>query len=331
MAISKNEDFFEKFRWVCHLDQKMSVMGMEYLFRLLIHQKDKVEATFMEVRSKFFNDVVFDDIVHHYIGSQKNIGPHGNNTFFIDLLAFPSTCYLHLQFRIEQITSQLCARGRKMGESSGLLSLPMLMGLRYKNAKCYQLFGPVEFRQIIRSLPEAFFFITSTDIDGGAIVFQQYDDESSFHLQTIAYRISLLYYTGYPKDLGPSRVIHFTSEREFVHLLHQGVITPNILTRFWRKLLHEFYPQIKFMRVECPKYIGFCMTRQKKDYPFIEMFRSPAQASAQGNAVDPNVTNIFILTIHSFPVLCFQYNYDVSAYGFREFFKRHNIGSFSRK
>ncbi|PWA91821.1 JmjC domain-containing protein [Artemisia annua] len=65
-AISKNEDFFEKFRWVCHLDQKMSVMGMEDFFHLLIHQKDKVEATFMEVRSKFCNDVVFDDIVHHY-------------------------------------------------------------------------------------------------------------------------------------------------------------------------------------------------------------------------------------------------------------------------
>lgn len=30
------------------------------------------------------------------------------------------------------------------------------------------------------------------------------------------------YYTGFPKDLGPSRVIHFTSEREFVQLLHEG-------------------------------------------------------------------------------------------------------------
>ena len=66
MAISKNEDFFEKFRWVCHLDQKMSVMGTEDGLYLLIHQKDKVEAAFMEVRSKFCNDVVFDDIVHHY-------------------------------------------------------------------------------------------------------------------------------------------------------------------------------------------------------------------------------------------------------------------------
>ena len=30
------------------------------------------------------------------------------------------------------------------------------------------------------------------------------------------------YYTGYPKDLGPSRVIPFTSERQFVQLLHEG-------------------------------------------------------------------------------------------------------------
>lgn len=30
------------------------------------------------------------------------------------------------------------------------------------------------------------------------------------------------YHTGYPKDLGLSRVIDFTSEREFVHLLHEG-------------------------------------------------------------------------------------------------------------
>ena len=30
------------------------------------------------------------------------------------------------------------------------------------------------------------------------------------------------YYTGYPKDLGPSRIIPFTSERQFVQLLHEG-------------------------------------------------------------------------------------------------------------
>jgi hypothetical protein len=30
------------------------------------------------------------------------------------------------------------------------------------------------------------------------------------------------YYTGYPKDLGPSRIIPFTPERQFVQLLHEG-------------------------------------------------------------------------------------------------------------
>ncbi|GJU72730.1 RNA-directed DNA polymerase, eukaryota [Tanacetum coccineum] len=151
--------------------------------------------------------------------------------------------------------------------------------------------------KVIRSCLEANFLITPTDIDGGAIVFQQYDDESSFHLQ----------------DLGPSRVIHFTSEREFVHLLHQGhpvIVAFTIKSNYTKHLdkvleeaAAEFYPQIKFMRVECPKYIGFCMTRQKKDYPFIEMFHSPAQASAQGNAVDPNVTKYAVkvlpFSVHS--------------------------------
>lgn len=30
-------------------------------------------------------------------------------------------------------------------------------------------------------------------------------------------------------------------------------------------------------QVECPKYPGFCITRQKKEYPFIEIFHSPEQ------------------------------------------------------
>jgi hypothetical protein len=33
---------------------------------------------------------------------------------------------------------------------------------------------------------------------------------------------SYRYYTGYLKDLGPSRIIPFTSERQFVQLLHEG-------------------------------------------------------------------------------------------------------------
>ncbi|KAL5979476.1 hypothetical protein ACLOJK_019380 [Asimina triloba] len=42
-------------------------------------------------------------------------------------------------------------------------------------------------------------------------------DRMLSHLRTTS-----RYYTGYPKDLGPSRVIHFTSERQFVQLLHEG-------------------------------------------------------------------------------------------------------------
>ncbi|CAI0433683.1 unnamed protein product [Linum tenue] len=76
-------------------------------------------------------------------------------------------------------------------------------------------------------------------------------------------RCTCKYYTGYPKDLGPSRVIHFTSEREFVKLLHEGypmVVAFSIrgnYTRHLDKVLEEaaaeFYPGVKFMRVS-----GFC-------------------------------------------------------------------------
>ncbi|KAL5180313.1 hypothetical protein HKD37_01G001476 [Glycine soja] len=135
------------------------------------------------------------------------------------------------------------------------------------------------------------------------------------------------YYTGYPKDLGPSRVIHFTSEREFVKLLHEGfpvVVAFTIrgnYTRHLDKVLEEsaaeFYPNVKFMRVECPKYPGFCITRQKKEYPFIEIFHSPTQAANQGRVADPNITK--------YNVKVLPFNYDVSAYGFREFFKQHGI------
>ncbi|XP_078446661.1 thioredoxin superfamily protein [Wolffia australiana] len=137
------------------------------------------------------------------------------------------------------------------------------------------------------------------------------------------------YYTGYPKDLGPSRVINFTSERQFVQLLHEGrpvVVAFTIkcaytkhLDRVLEEAAAEFYPHAKFVRVECPKFPGFCMTRQKKDYPFIEIFHSPEQASAQSRVVDPNITK--------YSVKVLPYNYDLSAYGFREFFKKHGMDS----
>ncbi|KAK1418374.1 hypothetical protein QVD17_27517 [Tagetes erecta] len=66
VAIRKNEDLFESLRWVHHLDQKISSMAMEDLFYLVVHQKNKVEAAFMEAKTKFCNEVVFDNVVHHY-------------------------------------------------------------------------------------------------------------------------------------------------------------------------------------------------------------------------------------------------------------------------
>lgn len=38
----------------------------------------------------------------------------------------------------------------------------------------------------------------------------------------------------------------------------------------------DFDLMFKF-QVECPKYPGFCISRQRKEYPFIEMFHSPQQ------------------------------------------------------
>ncbi|KAH7658870.1 Thioredoxin-like protein [Dioscorea alata] len=134
------------------------------------------------------------------------------------------------------------------------------------------------------------------------------------------------YYTGYPKDLGPSRLIHFTSERQFVELLHEGhpvVVAFTIKCPYTKHLdgvleeaAGEFYPDIKFMRVECPRYPGFCMTRQKKEYPFIEVFYNP-EAANPGKVIDPNITR--------YSVKVLPFNYDQSAYGFREFFKRHGM------
>ncbi|XP_066321594.1 uncharacterized protein [Miscanthus floridulus] len=126
------------------------------------------------------------------------------------------------------------------------------------------------------------------------------------------------YYTGYPKDLGPSRIIPFTSERQFVQLLHEGRCT---YTQHLDKLLEEaaatFYPHVKFVRVECPKYPGFCLTRQWNEYPFVEVFYSPEQAASQGKSVDPNITK--------YSVKVLPFNYDQSMYGFREYFRKHGF------
>ncbi|CAO2820225.1 unnamed protein product [Amaranthus hypochondriacus] len=153
-------------------------------------------------------------------------------------------------------------------------------------------------------------------------------EPSVFEKMMLNFRQTCRYYTGYPKDLGPSRVIHFTSERQFVQILHQGypvVVAFTIrgnYTKHLDKVLEEaaakFYPHVKFMRVECPKYPGFCITRQKTEYPFVEVFHSPEQQAAnQAKIADPNVTKYLVKVL--------PFNYDVSAYGFKEFFKRHEI------
>uniref|UniRef100_A0A6N2N2K5 Uncharacterized protein n=1 Tax=Salix viminalis TaxID=40686 RepID=A0A6N2N2K5_SALVM len=121
-------------------------------------------------------------------------------------------------------------------------------------------------------------------------------EEKSFLDRMLGHlRESCKYYTGYPKDLGPSRVVHFTSEREFVQLLHQGypvVVAFTIRGNYTKHLdcvleeaAAEFYPH-----VECPKYPGFCITRQRKEYPFIEIFHNPEQAANLGRVADPNIT-----------------------------------------
>ncbi|WOL01992.1 hypothetical protein Cni_G10711 [Canna indica] len=154
------------------------------------------------------------------------------------------------------------------------------------------------------------------------------DKEKSFLNCMLSHlRSTSRYYTGYPKDLGPSRVIHFTSERSFVQLLHEGapvVVAFTIRCPYTKHLddvLEEaaakFYPHFKVVRVECTKHPGFCLTRQRKEYPFIEIFHSPEQAAIQGKSVDPNVKK--------YSVMVLPFNYDVSVYGFREFFKKHGM------
>ncbi|CAN6552080.1 unnamed protein product [Malus baccata var. baccata] len=123
-------------------------------------------------------------------------------------------------------------------------------------------------------------------------------------------RATSKYYTGYPKDLGPSRVIHFTSEREFVQLLHEGhpmVVAFTLRCNLTKHLdgvlaeaAAEFYPHVKFMRVECPKYPGFCITRQRKEYPFIEIFHGPQEAQNEGRVSDANITKYSVKVLPSY-------------------------------
>ncbi|KAL8089371.1 hypothetical protein AgCh_038985 [Apium graveolens] len=167
-------------------------------------------------------------------------------------------------------------------------------------------------------------------------------ETSIFNKLMIDLRSTCKYYTGYPKDLGPSRVVHFTSERALMQLLDQGhpvVVAFTIRSNYTKHLdkvleeaAAEFHPNIKFMRVECPKYPGFCLAQQQRkrereiqmekgeerklfEYPFIEIYYSPHKAASQGKVGSPNITK--------YETKLLPFNYDVSAYGFREFFKRY--------
>ncbi|KAL3694140.1 hypothetical protein R1sor_007791 [Riccia sorocarpa] len=121
----------------------------------------------------------------------------------------------------------------------------------------------------------------------------------------------LRYYTGHPRELKPSRVVDFKSERQFVELLHEGapVVVAFTLRCPWTKRFDrvledaasEWYPHVKFVRVECPKYPGFCIARQRKDYPFVEFFHSPKQGETESAAREGSVTRY---SVNVLPVSC---------------------------
>ncbi|XP_062232725.1 uncharacterized protein LOC133930045 isoform X2 [Phragmites australis] len=123
-------------------------------------------------------------------------------------------------------------------------------------------------------------------------------DQSFLDRMISQLRSTCKYYTGYPKDLGPSRIIPFTSERQFVQLLNEGrpvVVAFTIkctYTQHLDKVLEEaaatFYPHIKFVR-----------------------------AASQGKSLDPNITK--------YSVKVLPFNYDQSVYGFQEYFKKHRF------
>ncbi|KAI3867038.1 hypothetical protein MKW98_000251 [Papaver atlanticum] len=133
------------------------------------------------------------------------------------------------------------------------------------------------------------------------------EDTSFFDRMIRNLRSTSKYYTGYPKDLGPSKIISFTSEREFIQLLHEGhpvAVAFTIkcpFTKHFDKVLEEAYP-------------GLCITRRRKDYPYIEIFHSPQQQTSDANTT-------------KYAVKVLPFNYDVSTCGFMEFFKRHGIQS----
>lgn len=58
---------------------------------------------------------------------------------------------------------------------------------------------------------------------------------------------------------------------------------------------------VGFFQVECPKYPGFCITRQKKEYPFIEVFHSPEQVRGK----------FFYMPVKVAAVVCTNYDANI--------------------
>ncbi|CAL2225728.1 unnamed protein product [Prunus armeniaca] len=76
LAIHKNKDPFQRIRWLGSLnleeesspnhDQCMPLMGMKNFLSLCIQHKDKVEAAFQQLRSRFSSEVIFDHAIESY-------------------------------------------------------------------------------------------------------------------------------------------------------------------------------------------------------------------------------------------------------------------------
>ncbi|GJP39039.1 hypothetical protein CLOM_g23432 [Closterium sp. NIES-68] len=141
------------------------------------------------------------------------------------------------------------------------------------------------------------------------------------------------YYTGLPKPRVEARVVDFQSERQFVSLLHQGKPVAVAFTfscahtrhfdEMFRQASADLHPHVNFIRVDCPKHLGFCIARQRKDYPFIEIFYNSKEAQRDPIPSVGGATGAAGLVRYSVMVL--PYNYDISTYGFREFFKKHQL------
>lgn len=76
VAIQKNEDPFQRIKWLQFLNQKaetverqdwnMPFMGPEYFSTLCGQDRDKGEAAFSLVKSRFCCEVKFDDVIGSY-------------------------------------------------------------------------------------------------------------------------------------------------------------------------------------------------------------------------------------------------------------------------